>query len=355
MKNNFFWLALLVVIFLSGCNVQTTGLSGSKNTVAKIDGGVWKSIDSGNVWNQSVAIATTNNKSSSIGNTDIKKIIFDPLDHQALYAVTKSDGVVYTYDAGASWRQFALPVGHFYSFTVSPKNKCQLYTLVDNKIYQSVDCGRTWQNSYFHQEKDVYLSDIAINKSNPSILFLGTSNGNILRSINGGQSWSVLYRIKNAQIVDFIQDPNDNNVIYVATKNSGLYKTLDGGASWRSLGDGLKSYSGSSEYYTLVIDKATPGGLILVSKFGILKSTDGGISWIIIDLVPGSQSTSIETLAVNPQNSKEIYYTTSDSLVKTIDGGVTWSSHKLPFDRSAPCIAIDPVNPKVVYLCAFKK
>ena len=85
----------------------------------------------------------------------------------------------------------------------------------------------------------------------------------------------------------------------------------------------------------------------------MLRSKDGGATWEIVNLIPGPKDTVITAVGVNPKNSQEIYYTTGTTLVKSSDGGRTWSSLKLPFTRTANRIAIDPQETNKVYLAAF--
>lgn len=339
-------LAVASVVLISGCSIN---LGATQTTT---DGGIWKSVDSGKVWSQNVLVPTTNGKVATIAGAEIRKIIFDPSDASAIYLATEKNGIIYSYDGGSSWQQFKqLKSGKIYSIAVDPKNKCVLYSLSENKLYKSIDCGRNWDVAYYHQNSSVPLTDLVIDFSNPSIIYMVDGVGEIMKSINNGQSWNTVYREQNETLfADIIMDPLNSKIIYGATLTNGIYKSIDGGVTWNSLGEGLKSYSGSSGYRKLIINKATPGGLILISKFGMLRSNDGGNSWNIVELLPAPGATVLYAVAVNPKNSQEIYYTTANTLIKTIDGGKTWSSKKLPFSKVPNFMAVNPIDTNMVYI-----
>jgi hypothetical protein len=66
--------------------------------------------------------------------------------------------------------------------------------------------------------------------------------------------------------------------------------------------------------------------------------------------VTGEKKANIFCLAVDPENSQGIYYATENTFYKSLDGGENWSSKKLPSTRAATALAIDPDDPKVLYL-----
>lgn len=339
---------IISVLFLSGCSLGNFNSSANLKTY----GGVWLSQNSGNNFAQASDLLTTKGKISSFGGLALNRLVFDPQDNKTIYALTQGNGVFYTLDAGASWRQFgSVAKGNIISLAVDHNNKCVVYFIVDNKLFKTNNCGRDISEMYYHQKTKVILTALAVSQISGEV-YLGTSDGEILKSVDGGQSWATVMREKNDRIADIVIDFADAKKLYVATLKNGIFKSIDAGASWRSLGDGLKSYIGSHEYRQLALMPATVDGLILVSKFGLLKSTDGGDSWQIIEILPESKKTSILALAINPKDSNEFYYATLNSLVKTVDGGVKWSSKKLPFsvDYQTNGLFVSNDNPAYVYL-----
>jgi photosystem II stability/assembly factor-like uncharacterized protein len=242
--------------------------------------------------------------------------------------------------------------GYIEDIAVSSKNKCVFYATTGNRLFKTENCGRDFSNIYYHQKSQVLLTAMAIDATNPQTMYLGTSEGEVLKSTDAGQSWTTVYRQANDKIMDVIVDPFNGSIVYVGTGKNYLAKTVNGGANWIPLVTSLKTFSGSQNYVKMVYDIATPNNLIMISKFGMLKTTDGANSWQAIDLLPANQKTALIAVAVNPKNSNEIYYATASTLVKTNDSGATWSSRQLPYKRYTSDIVIDSANPNNVYLAS---
>lgn len=341
-------LFVALAVLLSGCSLLPTG---SSQTAIKYDGGVWRSNDGGKIFAQANDVLATKGKSQTLANININKLAIDPQDGQSIYLATESAGLVYSLDGGNSWQQFStLNKGDIRSVAVDPLNKCIFYALAGNKLFKSENCGRDIVNIYYHQKSQVILTAIAVNPKTPSIIYLGTSEGEVLKSLDGGHAWATVVRESSDRIMDLIVDPYDPNIIYAGTAKSGILKSVDGGLSWNDLGMGLKSYTGSHQYRQLVYDSAVKNSLILVSKFGLLRTFDGGGSWRVVELLPAHKTVNILALAVNPIDSNEFYYATASSLVKTTDGGTKWSSKQLPFKRTITGIYLNPENASQVFL-----
>lgn len=350
MGGKIFWpAAFLFFLLLGGCTVRIGSGAGSDK-----DGGVWKSEDGGQTWIQKAAAVTPSGKIGSIAGAQIRRMVFDPQDYDTIYLATEGNGIIYTYNGGESWQQFKqLNRGTVRAVAVDAKDKCNLYAVTENKIFSSTDCGRSWNEIYYHQNAEVILTDIVVDDYNPAVILVVTSQGEIIKSVNRGQTWISVFRVKDAVFYDLKISPQNSQIVYAATLKNGLYKTIDGGRNWTFLGEGLKSYAGSHEYKDLVTEPATEGGLILISKYGMLLSADSGRSWSVIELLPARENASVYAAAVNSQNSDEIYYATRTTLVKSVDGGRTWSSRKLPFTRAAKQIMVHPLKPNILYMGAF--
>jgi photosystem II stability/assembly factor-like uncharacterized protein len=334
-------LLLILSVLLSGC------LPGGGGT-SKIDGGVWRSEDGAKTLFQSNDILTTKGKIADISNLSVNRLTLDPQDTQSVYLATENNGIIYSLDGGTSWQQFKiLNKGNVRDVKVDPKNKCIIYAISENKLFKSSNCGRDFSNAYFHQKADVAITALAIDSYNPKRVYIGTADGEILLSADEGNSWSAIFR--EDAVVDIVIDPYDTRIIYVGTQKKGIFKTTDSGVNWSSLGEGLKSYTGSHQYRRLIYDTASVDSLILISKFGMLKTENGGQSWKIIDLLPAHKTIDILATAVNPKNSNELYYVTANTLVKTTDGGATWSSRQLPYNRQTNDIVINPEKSEIVY------
>ncbi len=340
-------LTLLSFVVLGvGCISFSGG--GGANTGA--DGGIWKSADKGTNWLQKSLIATVTAQKKSIGATNITAIAADPEDHNALYAGTAENGMFYTLDAGESWMQVtSLHSGKVASIAVDPRNKCVIYAAFENKVLRSTDCNRTWSTMYFETRTDKAITSLALDPSDGKNVYAGTSTGDLVRSADGGGTWVTVNRFKS-EVKKILIAPYDPKIVYIGTKSSGIWKSGDAGATWNDLSADLKKFSGAFDYRDLALDISAPETLVYASQFGILRSTDGGAKWEKIELLTPPGSATIYSLAVNPQNGKEIYYGTATTFYRSEDGGIKWRTRKLPTSRAATSLLIDPVAPSVLYL-----
>jgi len=143
-------------------------------------------------------------------------------------------------------------------------------------------------------------------------------------------------------------DPNDPNIIFAGTTGAGIYISRDGGETWNVSNDGL----GKGTVGTIVIDPDDSNVVYagLFDKGGLYKSTDGGHTWQAshqgIDLDTGG--TWLGLIQIDPTNSQHLYYTGSDQLYQSINGGESWVQQS----RDCPLVmafAIDPTNGDHLY------
>ncbi len=340
---------LLAGVALMGQGCISFGGGGGKTGV---DGGVFKSADKGETWVQKVAVAAV--KPMAINNVNVVTIVFDPQDSKTIYLGTAENGLFYTTDGADSWLQAgALSSGRVGAVAVDPKDKCNVYAAIGNKIFKTTDCTRTWQNIYVDTRADQVVYSLAVDSYNPTVIYAGLSGGDLFKSTDAGSSWTVIKRFENP-VSKILVNYYDTRIIYVGTQSAGIWKSTDSGSSWSDMSEKLREYGGSMEFKNMVLDFSKRDSLILASKYGLLRTFDGGTNWEPIQLLTPPGSVEIYSLALNPQNGNEIYYGTASTLYKTNDGGVKWVTRRLPTSRAATYLLVDPVNGNLVYLGTTK-
>lgn len=342
MKKILFFL-ILTTIFLAGCTINF----GSSEVPAVA--GVFKSFDSGNTWIERNLFLYSGG-AASISGLGVNNLMFDPQDNQAIYLASNGAGLLYSYDSANSWMKAnRIKDGTINSVAIDPKNKCVIYITFANTILKSVDCNRSWSEIYIDTRASKAITSLAVSHDNNLIVYAGNVDGDILKSYDGGDNWQVIKRLGN-RVTKMLIDPANSNIIYIATKANGIFKTIDGGTSWSNINEGLKPFSGSLEYRNLIFDQSQPDALLLVAKYGLIRTIDGGQTWQPIKLITPPASTDIHSVAINPQNSNEIYYATASTFYKTVDGGQTWITKRLPTRAIASYLLIDPLEPNIIYM-----
>lgn len=344
-------LAILSVFVLVGAGCSLGG-SGTSNAGAT-DGGIFKSTNGATTWAQTNTALSAKGV-GSINAIDVQTLTFDPQDSKTIYLGTKENGVLYSYDAGASWqipRDPQVQTGIIRSIAIDPKDQCTIYVVSGWHLFRSDNCGRDFSSVYDEARPNVPLRRVVVDWFNPTVVYLGESNGEILKSTDKGEHWSTITNTGN-DISDFQISPSDSRILLIATTD-GLFKSVDSGTTWTHLIDPFSKYADSGNIYSLVQD-ATGKTLFTSSKYGILKSTDMGESWTALNLVTSPGQVTVHAFAVDPTNTDVMYYGTASTFYKSSDGGATWETSKLPTSRAAGLLAIDPNNTSTLYMATLK-
>ncbi len=119
-------------------------------------------------------------------------------------------------------------------------------------VWTSDNGGLNW-TPVFDDQPVASIGALAINQSNPDIIWVGTGESNVrnstsigggvYKSIDGGRSWKLVGLESTERIDRIALDPRDPDVAYVAAlgtlwgpnEDRGLYKTVDAGGSWERL------------------------------------------------------------------------------------------------------------------------
>ncbi len=326
--------SLLVVplLALSLMGAGCFGFGGSSKT-AVADGGVFRTRDDATKWEQLKVL----NLDTQIGSTvelGTASIGLDPQDPNTFYIGTIENGLMYTLNNGASLQLAnGLTKGRINGIVVDAKDRCTVYATRLNQILKTSTCGREWVEAWSHPRSDTQISAIAGDWYNSKTLYIGTTDGDILRSDDGAITWRPMHRVDNTRINDLKIDPRDSRVIYAATNGAGVLKSIDGGASWIEIRKQLQEFQYARTPKFLVLDPSTRDRIYHISKYGLLVSDDAGASWRAVTLPTAPQDTEIGSFIVNPKNPKVLVYSTASALVMSKDGGVSWSSKKLPTTR----------------------
>jgi len=333
---------LISTVFLAGCfNVSTQAPPPTA--------GVYKSFDSGNTW-MAKNLYVSALGFGDMGQVSVNDIIFDPQDNQALYLLSEGDGIYYSYDGGESWMQPKLfTTGTVNSLAVDPNSKCTIYLTFSNQIYKSTDCSRSFTDVYNDSRPQIAITAIAVDDFNIGIVYAATDSGEVLKSYDSGISWTTIQRLED-KIEKILIDPRDTRTIYIATGRKGIFKTINSGDTWFDLNEGLKMFSASKEYRDLIFIPSKADSLMLLNRYGILKTNDGGQSWEALDLITPPLGADIRTIGVDPQNSQMIYYGTPSTFYWSNDGGLNWTANRLPTGSPASKLIIDPQTPNILYL-----
>ncbi len=117
-------------------------------------------------------------------------------------------------------------------------------------------------------------------------------------------------------------DPTNSNKMFVAFLTGGLWVTTDNGTNWT-----LTDANMPDEVYNDIdVCIGTPTVVYAMTASRVIKSTDGGMSWSNTALISTSFTGKAYDIAVSPTNSNIVVARWSDKIYRTTDGGSTWST-----------------------------
>lgn len=178
-------------------------------------------------------------------------------------------------------------------------------------------------------------------------------DGGVYLSQDTGDTWAqkVFVRqdangpvtISSANVGFFAFHPKNSDTMYLSTLQQGLWKTENAGESWSQMGLKTGNVQGFSQ------GVADPTLMFAGVQNTVQKSTDGGETWnVVYTNQPGNAITQV---ALNPQNSKIVYATTSAGvLLLSEDEGVTWRILKLFQGRSPKKVIILKNDPRIMFV-----
>jgi len=198
----------------------------------------------------------------------------------------------YSTDLGATWLVADIPglAGNFgvRCVTTNPTDPSIVYAGTGDdawlfgELYRSTDGGATYSvvdTSYNLQ----VVRCIAIPRSVPQRIYVGTNGDGILRSTDGGSTWEFCNTgLSHLDVWDILPDLEDPDRLYAVTWGGVVYITTDGGEHWTQSNEGL----GDSQPLELTLDPLSPKEIYAAGN-GLYRSTDAGASWA---LVPGPLS-----------------------------------------------------------------
>ena len=292
----------------------------------------------------------------------VTQIAIDPTNSKTLYALTTySIGVLKTTDQGKSWTQInrGIRSSPLYQLTIHPKDPNILYLGAGGAgLYKTTDRGDTWvEMNDGLQNTDI--GTLVLLPNDPETIYIVTSTG-LFKSPDGGRHWVALNQgddfSSSQQFQSLIVLPSSPPTFYLAS-GKGLYTRTEGDAGWTPVGEPFTEKRISA----LAQDRRT--GRLYAAVFrrgkttetlhegGLYMSDDQGKHWS--RLGKGLEQDWVRVILIDPVNPQIIYLATSGrGILKSTDGGISWKEINVGLsdqNRDIRVLSMDPRNQKILY------
>ena len=225
-------------------------------------------------------------------------------------------------------------------------------------VWKTKNAGASWE-SVFDEQPTLNIGSIAIQQSNPSVVWVGTGEGNprnsinigegIYKTIDGGVTWKRMGLEKTRNIHRVIVDPTNPNTVYAGAIGNpyaehperGVFKTTDGGETWNK----ILFTNDTSGVADMIMDPSNPNKLFVTMwqhrrtpwslssggpGSGLYMTFDGGKSWKKLGEKEGLPAGNYGRigLAISRSNPNYVYAlveATKNGLYRSTDGGNSWT------------------------------
>ncbi len=227
---------------------------------------------------------------------------------------------------------------------VSPDNAETVYVSSLTAVYKTVNGGNSWIEILSFRGTGNTINSIAIDPFNTKVIYIGTRNS-LYRSKDRGANWKIIFSgIGNSKgsILSIAINPDNPDIILIGTK-AGVFRTDTGGRDWKR----GKSMPSRAEVSHLSTDPSIPDYVYAATDKGIYKSINNGKNWerildtyVTNNIYPQENNISSEVdpaenskvrakirgITINSSGTETVYAFTSEGLIATEDGGLTWKA-----------------------------
>lgn len=342
----------LALLSLTGCSLTTPAVStpaGSQQYA--FSKSIWISKDGGKTW---VDSSKATNKPTV---TDINplNLVFDPKDGNIAYAGLRNGGIMKTINSGDSWEFLSFKTDKVYGLVVDPNDSKTIYasTVINDrgKIFKNFDAGTggNWNEIYTFASNGPLVVYLTADKKNANAIYIATSDNQVAKSADGGNSWKNIFQSKSP-VIKISIDAKNSNLIYLLTKNGEIFSSSNGGDSFESLNKKISANNLAGAVFSVMeTDLSNANWIYLAGKTGIIRSKDAGNNWEKVVVLNNPQNSPISVLAINPVNSKEIIYGASQAAYKSVDEGKTWTTSQFDSTKAISILKYNPTNPNIIY------
>ncbi len=206
---------------------------------------------------------------------------------------------------------------------------------------------------------------IVLSPQDTNTLYIGTACGGVHISHDGGTTWTTNSdNFPSLSIADIAVNPIHPDTLYAATGDgygyetggfsifwgglysAGVMKSTNGGISWQTTGLSFVQ-SDKDIIQKLLIHPTKTNILLAATRHGIMRSTDAGTTWTNVD--PGNH---VFSMAFRPQSPDTVYAINTADLRVSYNAGATWQTLRTGMNPTGNrcTIGVSPAAPGAIWI-----
>jgi hypothetical protein len=281
----------------------------------------------------------------------IIQVLANPVTPTLLLALSDDDGLFRSLDGGASW-ELATGELAYYSMIALGADAHTVYAAAWGQLWRSDDNGTAWQ------ELPIAGADEGVNRVYPHPTLadtvwaiVGWDTPQLFRSTDRGANWvEVTAGITDAAVTALGMDPGDPLRMALGTANGNIFLSADGGESWSFASHALTETIGSLAYHPSGSGEVWVTGSCRVAK----SSNPALIGWIEVTedmfcLIDDPTPLDFAPIAWGEAYSRTVLLVGTWPQV-TYDGGATWSNYGPWWGTQALDLVPHPTIPGTAYV-----
>ncbi len=257
-----------------------------------------------------------------------------------------------TYAIGGAWEPLGPFGGSATIVQTDARHPGALLAATSNaQVFRSEDSGDSWKPLPFPAQLRATLHALAVDRQNPGVYFVGLSSdkpqySGIMRTSDGGLTWKRIPEPELKAVWSLAIWPRDSRVIAAGGEN-GLWLTRDGGETWNRMAP-LDNRQ-MNPVVSLAFDPWDSKILYAGTPHLAWKTSDGGTSWEPIHEGMLDDS-DVFSILVDDRSRRRIFAAACGGIYRSPDRGAGWTKLKEATGASYRTyhIAQDPFQPNTL-------